>query len=173
MARTAAGLPPFQRFLDAHREDVLRFLIASLGRHDADDAFQDTFLSALRAYERLRPDSNLRAWVLTIAHRKALDIHRARGRRPLPVAELDDDVTPVGGASGDGARPPDLDGDRWERVRELPPRQRAVLTLRYAADLTHAEIAIALRCSEEAARRAASDGLKTLREEHADVPAPT
>ncbi len=57
------------------------FSSASVGPPDADDAFQETFLSALRAYPRLRPDSNLRAWVLTIAHRKALDIHRARARR--------------------------------------------------------------------------------------------
>ena len=152
-------LPPFQRFLDAHAHDVLRFLVASVGRHDADDAFQETFLSALRAYPRLRPDSNLRGWVLTIAHRKALDIHRGRGRRPLPVAELDDRPAPAAPAA-DGTG-----GDHWERVRALPPRQRAVLTLRYAADLTHAEIALALGCTEEAARRAAADGLKTLRKE--------
>jgi RNA polymerase sigma factor (sigma-70 family) len=163
------SLPPFQRFLEAHRDDVLRFLVAAVGRHDADDAFQETFLSALRAYERLRPESNLRAWVLTIAHRKALDVHRARGRRPLPVAELDDRAAPVAGATAPveaGA-----DGDQWERVRALPPRQRAVLTLRYAANLTHREIAAALSCSEEAVRRAASDGLKTLREELPDVAA--
>jgi DNA-directed RNA polymerase specialized sigma24 family protein len=170
---SVAHLPPFQRFLDTHREDVLRFLIASLGRHDADDAFQETFLSALRSYERLRPDSNLRGWVLTIAHRKALDVHRARARRPLPVAELHDGASPL--ASGGAPAPPggDVSSDHWERVRALPPRQRAVLTLRYAADLTHAEIAAALDCSEEAARRAASDGLKTLREELSDVPAST
>lgn len=158
----AARLPPFQRFLDAHRSDVLRYLIASLGRHDADDAFQETFIAALRAYPRLTPDSNLRGWVLTIAHRKALDVHRARGRNPLPVAQI-------------GERAADADGepadDHWERVRALPPRQREVLTLRYAGDLTHAEIAHALGCSEEAARRAAADGLKTLRKELRDVPA--
>ena len=152
-------LPPFQRFLDAHADDVLRFLIASVGRHDADDAFQETFLSALRAYPRLRPDSNLRGWVLTIAHRKALDVHRGRARRPLPVTELDERPAPAA-AAADGTG-----GDQWERVRALPPRQRAVLTLRYAADLTHAEIALALGCTEEAARRAAADGLKTLRKE--------
>ena len=157
-----ARLPPFQRFLDAHRDDVLRFLVASVGRHDADDAFQETFLSALRAYPRLRADSNLRAWVLTIAHRKALDVHRARGRNPVPVAEVHERPA---------APPPDEDGDHWERVRALPDRQRAVLTLRYAADLTHAEIARALGCSEEAARRAAADGLKNLRKELSDVPA--
>jgi DNA-directed RNA polymerase specialized sigma24 family protein len=179
-----SSLPPFQRFLDAHRDVVLRFLVASLGRHDADDAFQETFISALRAYDRLRPSSNLRAWVLTIAHRKALDVHRARARRPLPVAEVAEGAAPIGGAgsrapgggedggagavdSGAGGQ-----GDHWERVRALPPRQRAVLTLRYAADLTHAEIALALGCSEEAARRAAADGLKALRRKVSDVAAP-
>ena len=161
----AAPLPPFQRFLDAHRDDVLRFLVASLGRHDADDAFQETFLSALRAYPRLTANSNLRGWVLTIAHRKALDIHRARGRNPVPVAEIHDRAD--ASASAEAERP----DDHWERVRALPPRQREVLTLRYAADLTHAEIATALGCSEEAARRAAADGLKTLRKELTDVPA--
>ena len=157
-------LPPFQRFLDAQRDDVLRFLIASLGREDADDAFQETFISALRAYPRLTPGSNLRAWVLTIAHRKAVDIHRARGRNPVPVAEIHES------AAGTGEPASDVP-DHWERVRALPARQREVLTLRYAADLTHAEIAQALGCSEEAARRAAADGLKTLRKELRDVPA--
>jgi len=162
-----ARLPPFQRFLDAHCDDVLRFLVASLGRQDADDAFQETFISALRAYPRLRPDSNLRGWVLTIAHRKALDVHRARGRNPVPVAEIRDGA----GAATVTQAPAEPPEDHWDRVRALPPRQREVLTLRYAADLTHAEVARALGCSEEAARRAAADGLKTLREELRDVPA--
>ena len=160
---TPARLPPFQRFLDTHRDDVLRYLVASLGRHDADDAFQETFLSALRAYPRLRADSNLRGWVLTIAHRKALDVHRARGRNPVPVAEIHDGARRT-------AEAPEPE-DHWGRVRALPARQREVLTLRYAADLTHAEIALALGCSEAAARRAAADGLKTLRKELDDVPA--
>jgi RNA polymerase sigma factor (sigma-70 family) len=99
--------------------------------------------------------------VLTIAHRKALDVHRARRRNPVPVAEIHDR------AAGSPADVP----DHWQRVRALPARQREVLTLRYAADLTHAEIAHALGCSEEAARRAAADGLKTLRKELRDVPA--
>jgi RNA polymerase sigma factor (sigma-70 family) len=162
-----ARLPPFQRFLDAHRDHVLRYLIASVGRHDADDAFQETFLAALRAYPRLHPDSNLRGWVLTIAHNKALDVHRARRRNPLPVAEIHERAAAPAPAP-DGVP---VQSDHWARVRALPPRQREVLTLRYAADLTHAEIATALGCSEEAARRAAADGLKTLRKELRDVPA--
>ena len=166
MTKTAARLPPFQRFLDAHSADVLRYLVASVGRHDADDAFQETFLSALRAYPRLPAGSNLRGWVLTIAHRKAIDVHRARGRDPVPVAEIHD------GAQRSPPPPPgEGEGDHWERVRALPARQREVLTLRYAADLTHAEIASALGCTEEAARRAAADGLKNLRKELTDVAA--
>ena len=166
MTKTAARLPPFQRFLDAHSADVLRYLVASVGRHDADDAFQETFLSALRAYPRLSAGSNLRGWVLTIAHRKAIDVHRARGRNPVPVAEIHD------GAQRSPSPPPgEGEGDHWERVRALPARQREVLTLRYAADLTHAEIASALGCTEEAARRAAADGLKNLRKELTDVAA--
>ena len=168
MTKPAARLPPFQRFLDAHSADVLRYLVASVGRHDADDAFQETFLSALRAYPRLSAGSNLRGWVLTIAHRKAIDVHRARGRNPVPVAEIHDGAQrspPPGEGEGEG------EGDHWERVRALPARQRDVLTLRYAADLTHAEIASALGCTEEAARRAAADGLKNLRKELTDVAA--
>ena len=168
MTKPTARLPPFQRFLDAHCADVLRYLVASVGRHDADDAFQETFLSALRAYPRLRADSNLRAWVLTIAHRKAIDVHRARGRNPVPVAEIHDGAQPASPPAADGTGP---GGDHWERVRALPPRQREVLTLRFAADLSHAEIATALGCTEEAARRAAADGLKNLRKEIADVAA--
>lgn len=145
---------PFQRFLDEQRTPVLRFLVAAVGRDAADDCFQETFLAALRAYPTLRADSNQRAWVLTIAHRKALDHHRARARRPIPVAELPEIAV-------DGAEPAD-DG-LWNRVRGLPPRQRAAVTLRFAGDLSHAEVAAALGCSEEAARRAAHDGLKKLR----------
>lgn len=163
-------LPPFQRFLDANANDVLRFLIASVGRHDADDAFQETFLSALRAYGRLTPDSNLRGWVMTIAHRKALDIHRARARSPVPVAEVEHHAGRAGTVS---ARDGGAEGDHWDRVRALPPRQRAVLTLRHAGDLTYAEIATVLDTSEDAARRAAADGLKTIRKELPDVPAAT
>src|SRR4030081_1942340 len=83
----SATLPPFQGFLDANREAVWRFLLASVGREEADDCFQETFIAALRAYPRLRADSNLRAWVLTIAHNKALDAHRARSRRAPALAD--------------------------------------------------------------------------------------
>jgi RNA polymerase sigma factor (sigma-70 family) len=151
------GLPPFQRFLDAHRECVWRFLVSSVGPTEADDCFQETFIAALRAYPRLRKNSNLRAWVLTIAHRKALDAHRARKRRALPV----EDVAAVDTRSAGSPHTPDE--GLWSAVRELPERQRSAVTLRYMADLPHREIAQAIGCSEDAARRSLHEGLTKLR----------
>jgi RNA polymerase sigma factor (sigma-70 family) len=147
---------PFQRFLDAHRDDVWRFLVASVGRDAADDAFQETFLAALRAYPRMTP-RNPRAWVLTIAHRKALDHFRARKRRAVPVGDLPEVAAPEAPGPADDAV--------WARVHALPPKQRAAVLLRFAGDLTHAEVALAMGTSEEAARRNAFEGLRKLREE--------
>jgi RNA polymerase sigma factor (sigma-70 family) len=150
-------LPPFQRFLDGHRDLVWRFLCSAVGPVEADDCFQETFIAALRAYPRLRADSNLRAWVLTIAHRKALDAHRGRSRRALPVA----DPAIVDGRMHDA--PGGRDEALWEAVQELPARQRSAVVLRYLGDLPHREIAVAIGCSEEAARRSLHDGLTNLR----------
>ncbi|WP_354697791.1 ECF RNA polymerase sigma factor SigE [Paraconexibacter sp. AEG42_29] len=145
---------PFQRFLDAHATRVWRYLAGMVGPVDADDCFQETFIAALRAYPKLRRGSNERAWILTIAHRKALDHISARGRRAVPSDALPEQPhhDPLPG-----------DDPIWARVRELPPKQRAAVTLRYAADLTHAEVATALGTSVEAARRSAHEGLKRLR----------
>jgi RNA polymerase sigma factor (sigma-70 family) len=151
------GLPPFQRFLDAHRDAVWRLLVSTVGASDAEDCFQETFIAALRAYPRLPADSNLRAWVLTIAHRKALDAHRARARRALPVAEPDT----LDGRATPSERP--RDEALWEAVGALPARQRSAVVLRYVADLPHREVAVAIGCSEEAARRSLHEGLAKLR----------
>jgi RNA polymerase sigma factor (sigma-70 family) len=154
-------LPPFQAFLDAHAEAIHRFLVALLGAQEADDALQETLIAALRAYPRLRPGSNLRAWGLSIARNKAIDSARARGRRPVPAGA---GVEPAASAPGSASASADADGDVWAAVRELPPKQRTAIALRYAADLTHRDVAVAMGVSEEAARRSASDGLKRLRE---------
>jgi RNA polymerase sigma factor (sigma-70 family) len=149
-------LPPFQRILDQHAAEVMGVLRGAVGRVDAEDCFQETFLSALRAYPGLSNTDNLRGWLLTIAHRKAIDHHRANGRRPLPMAE----VTEV--AIED---PAPKENGVWELVGALPPKQRAAVALRYACDLPHAEIAAALGCSPEAARRSLHEGIKRLRKE--------
>ncbi len=150
-------LPPFQRFLDAHRDVVWRFLVSSVGSAEAEDCFQETFIAALAAYPRLRAQSNLRAWVLAIAHSKAIDAHRGRARRAVPVAEPQAVVERA--ASSAAAR----DEDLWNAVGELPERQRSAVVLRYLGDLPHREIAAAIGCSEEAARRSLHEGLSKLR----------
>ena len=149
------SIPPFQRVLDRHGDDVYRFLVASVGSWDADDAYQETVISALRAYPKLENGSNLRAWLLRIAERKAIDSHRARARRPVPVAALPDSG---GGEAHDGE--PAL----WAAVRELPAKQRTAVFCRSVLGMPYAELAGLLESSEDAARRNVHEGLKRLRE---------
>lgn len=150
------ALPPFQSFLDSQRDSVFRYLVATVGPDDAEDCFQETFISALRAYPRLKEGSNLRAWVLTIAHRKALDLFRARKRRPLPVEELPEPQAAVEPS-------PNGRSEVWTAARDLPAKQREALLYRFAADLPYSDVAEALGCSEEAARQRVSEALGNLR----------
>ncbi len=152
-ATTTAATAPFQRFLDEHRGPVLAFLRAMVGHHDADDCFQETFMSALRNYESL-DGQNPRAWVLTIARNKAIDHYRARERRAVPVANVPEQPAP---------EEPDHNDELWQAVAGLPERQRAAVALRFAGDLRFREVGEAIDCSEEAARRNVHDGLKNLR----------
>src|SRR5918911_1540394 len=150
-------LPPFQLALDEHRDSLARFLAATVGPQEAEDCLQETLISALRAYPRLRGDSNVKAWLFTIARNKALDEHRARARRPVPVEEAD------GGVAVAVADSPDE--GLWAAVRELPTKQRAAVVLRFVNDMSHGEIARVLDCSEPAARRSLHEGLEKLRRE--------
>jgi len=156
-------LPPFQVLLDENRAEVLGFLRALVGANDAEDCFQETFISALDAYPRADA-RNLRAWIFTIARRKAIDHHRARSRRPAPAGEaaaVGEGAIAGGEPSPGGARA--LDGDVWEHVAALPDKQRAAIALRFVADLRYREIGTALDCTEAAARRSVHDGLRNLR----------
>jgi len=150
-------LPPFQALLDDHGADVRRFLIASVGHHDADDCYQETWLAALRAYPRLRDAANLRGWLLTIAHRKAIDHVRRHRRAAVPAGELPEVATEDRERDGSGI---------WTAVRALPPKQRMAVALRYAVDADYVAIAAAMSTSEEAARRNVHEGLKRLRTEY-------
>jgi RNA polymerase sigma factor (sigma-70 family) len=159
-ASRVPSLPPFQSLLDEHAGAVMAVLRGAVGRDAAEDCFQETFLAALRAYPGLRPGSNARAWLLTIAQRKAVDHHRGNGRRPIPVAEVED---PRATAAEPLHRLPDE--GLWGAVGALPPKQRAAVALRYASDYSHADIAAALGCTPEAARRSLPEGIKRLRKE--------
>lgn len=122
---------------------------------DAEDAAADALLAALEAYPRLRDDSDVKAWLVTIAHRKALDVLRRRARQAIPVAQV-----PEHGASTDL---PLLDESLWSAVRGLSDKQRLAVVYRYVGDLTYADIAGLMGTSEAAARRNAADGIKALR----------
>lgn len=135
---------------------VLRVCRAMVGPHDAEDAWSETFLAALGAYPRLRPDSNIRGWLVTIAHRKAVDRVRAGARAPLPVEELPESPAPA----TDATIP---DRPLWDAVAALPAKQRGAVTYHYVADLPYSEVATLLGTTEAAARRSAADGIAALR----------
>jgi RNA polymerase sigma factor (sigma-70 family) len=151
MTTARPGPPPFERFYDEHRDEIYRYLVRMLGRQAAEDAFQETFLKALRGYGNLRHADHLRAWAFTIATRVAID--ERRRARPEPLGEQD---------------LPSLDSEPAyaeldHLTGELPQKERAAVVLRYGYDLAYADIATALGSSEDAARQAASTGVRRLR----------
>jgi RNA polymerase sigma factor (sigma-70 family) len=146
---------PFEEIVTAYGPTVLRVCRAVLGPDDAEDAWSETFLAALRAYPTLRPDSNVEAWLVTIAHRKAIDQTRARARRPITVDHLPDRPSPNGVDH--------RDGDLWAAVHALPLKQRVAVAYHYLAGLQYSEVAAITGGSPDAARRAAADGIATLR----------
>lgn len=154
------SLPPFQTLIDQHRDEVYRLALSAVGPVDADDCFQETLLAALRAYPTLRDASNLRGWLLTIAHRKAMDHHRARGRAPVPVGDVRDLDSGV-------APPPTIeDAEIWAAVRDLPPKQSLAVAHRFVNDLAYRDIGRLMGCTEAAARRSVHEGLTRLKKEY-------
>ena len=147
---------PFEELIDEHGPVVMRVVRALLGPADADDAWSETFLAALEAYPRLRPDSNVRGWLVTIAHRKAIDHLRATARRPLPSSELPERVS---GESGVTDRDPEL----WGALEGLPFKQRAAVAYHHLAGMPYADVGTLIDSSEAAARRSAADGIAKLR----------
>ena len=147
--------PPFEDFLAEHGTTVMRFLLVAVGPDHADDAYQETFLSALRGYTRVRDDGRLDRWILRIASRTAIDHHRGRARGATPIQEVPDH--PV-------HDPEPADAVLWAAVGALPGKQRVAVVLRHVLDRPYDEIADVLGCSNDAARANVSAGLKTLRE---------
>jgi RNA polymerase sigma factor (sigma-70 family) len=156
----SVNLPPFQALLEEHRTAVYRFLVATAGPAEADDAFQETWIAALRAYPKLRRADNLRAWLFRIAQNKSIDAHRARGRRAVPAGAV-----PAERAGAAVEPSPDEDAELWARLRELPPKQRTAVFCRSVLGMSYEELAALLESSEDAARRNVHEGLKRLREE--------
>ncbi len=160
-----ATIPPFHAFFDAHRTLVYRFLLASVGPNDVDDCFQETFLSALRAYPKLANADNLRAWVLQIAANKAIDAGRATARRPSPVDQVPE---PAGRGRAEAGVPAHLEAidpadPLWAAVRALPERMRTAVVLRHVMDRPYDEVAAVMGGTEDGARANVHQGLKRLR----------
>jgi RNA polymerase sigma factor (sigma-70 family) len=156
-------LPPFQAVLDANREALWRFLQASVGYHDAGDAFQETMVAALRAYPSLRDASNLKGWLFTIAHRKVIDMARSRQRRAVPVADVPETRSGPRPDTDPTATAVAANGDLWSAVRDLPARQRMAVVARFVTDLPYADIAAMSGGTEAAARQNVKAGLDKLR----------
>jgi RNA polymerase sigma factor (sigma-70 family) len=146
----------FERVVTEHGDTVLRVTRSMLPIHDADDAWSDTFLAALRSYPTLPEDANIEAWLVTIARRKAIDVLRAAGRHALPVPELPDAISDLGIPDG-------RDLDLARAIAMLPAKQRRAVTLHYLGGLPHQQIADLLGGSVAAARRATADGVAALR----------
>ncbi len=147
---------PFEELIDEHGPVVMRVVRALLGSADAEDAWSETFLAALEAYPRLRPDSNVRGWLVTIAHRKAIDHLRATARRPLPSSELPERASVEDGVTN---RDPEL----WGALEGLPFKQRAAVAYHHLAGMPYADVGTLIDSSEAAARRSAADGIAKLR----------
>ncbi|WP_285187294.1 sigma-70 family RNA polymerase sigma factor [Rhodococcus sp. MEB041] len=144
---------PFETVVATHGPVVLRVCRAVVGPVDADDAWSETFLAALRAYPDLPEDANVQAWLVTIAHRKAVDVHRAAARRPVPTDSVPDVAMMV----------PDENHALWSAVAALPDTQRLAVAYHHIGGLPHADVAALLGNSTTAARRACADGIATLR----------
>lgn len=150
---------PFEKVVEKHGGTVLRVCRVIVGVRDAEDAWSETFLAAMRSYPDLADDANTEAWLVTIAHRKAIDALRARKRQPAPVGEIPEVPTTLG-------LPGSSDVDLWQAVAALPEKQRQAVAYHYVAGLAYAEIAGILGGTTDAARRAAADGVKNLRKKY-------
>jgi RNA polymerase sigma factor (sigma-70 family) len=158
------GKQPFEQLVSQHGPAVLRVCRAVLGPIDADDAWSETFLSALQAYPQLPADANVEAWLVTIAHRKAIDIIRRTSRTAVPVADL-----PAAAAVATPESPDGRHLDLPRSLARLPERQRFAVTYHYLGGLPYAEVAAIIGGTAEAARRAASDGIANLRKAQGTV----
>jgi RNA polymerase sigma factor (sigma-70 family) len=145
--------PPFENVVIRHGPTVLRVCRAVLGPWDADDAWSETFVAALRAYPGLPADANVEAWLVTIAHRKAIDVTRRAGRT-VPVAAVPDaHVDPADHS----------DPELVAALAALPDKQRYAVAYHHLAGLPYAEVATIIGGTAAAARRAAADGIAALR----------
>src|SRR6202012_4998189 len=144
-----------EKVVHEHGRTVLRVCRVLLASHDADDAWSETFLSAMRAYPDLPETANVEAGVVPVAHRKPIDVLRPRQPQPVPVEELSEGPTRLG--------VPGADEGLWQEVRALPAKQRQAVAYHYVAGLPYAESAQILGGPIDAALRVAAIGILNFR----------
>ena len=158
----------FQDLISEHHDEIHRYLwrLSQSGggdpARDAEDLTQETFLRAFAAFDRLRPDSNVRAWLYKIATNCARTAwRRQQGRHetaldePMPATAPDDPERTTIGRQ--------LSEDLRRAVGALPFKQRTAITLRHLEDLSYRETAQILGCTEASARANVYQALKRLR----------
>ncbi|MEO6125540.1 MAG: sigma-70 family RNA polymerase sigma factor [Ilumatobacteraceae bacterium] len=162
---------PFEMVVTEHGPTVMRVCRALLRPADAEDAWAETFIAAMRAYPTLRADSNIRAWLVTIAHRKALDQIRSSSRAATPTGEIDRMIDRSADSGQDAYAAPD--SDLWNAVQSLTPNQQAAVVYHHVAGVPFAEIGELLGISAAAARRSSADGIANLRRRYSPASSPT
>jgi RNA polymerase sigma factor (sigma-70 family) len=153
---------PFEKIVAEHSVTVLRVCRAVVGAHDAEDAWSETFLSAMRTYPELPDNANVEAWLVTIAHRKAIDIIRKQRRIDSSMAIAPDRLLTA-------ESPSSTNHELWDAIQSLPDKQRQAVAYHYLGGLPYLEVAQILGGTTDAARRAAADGIRNLRKTFNDV----
>ena len=126
--------------------------------HAAEDLVQASLVKLYRAWPKLRLDSDPDAYLRRIMVNTNRSWRRTRWRRETPVGELPETVI------ADFAERQVVGAQVRQALQALPQRQRAVLVLRYCADLPEAEVADLLGCSSGTVKTHAHRGLRALRE---------
>lgn len=159
------GQQPFETVLESHHDEIYRYL-ARLTRRasEADDLTQETFLRAYRAYRGLAADTNVRAWLFTIATNLARNHFRDEKRRRNAHAAMRAVRNETNGEAPDGEVAVREVQQRVEAVVDrLPLKQRLAFVLRKIHDLDYDVIGRSLGCSSDSARAHVFQALRKIR----------
>jgi RNA polymerase sigma factor (sigma-70 family) len=161
LARLAAegSQGAFAAIYERHHQALYRYCRSILGNpEDANDALQNTMVSALRALPGEKREIALRPWLFRVAHNEAISVLRRRS--PDASIEEADDVAAVATDATVRERLRSL----FEDLHELPERQRAALVMRELNGLSFADIGAALDASEAAAKQIVYEARTALHE---------
>jgi RNA polymerase sigma-70 factor (ECF subfamily) len=158
--------PDFEELVERHSAEIFAYVWRMLHEtHDAEDCLQETFLRAFRSYGRVRTGTNYRAWLYKIATNTARSQWKRRQRNETRTTELDPDRQADEMSVADRVERKALLAAVARAVEELPDQQRAAMIMRKYQELSYAEIAAALECTEAAARANVYQAVRKLRQQ--------